>query len=249
MGKWSIGVDHDQGLGAALRLDSHEHILTSTVKKWGNGVYLACREYLTTGNLPKGSQIVGLAEDCVDMAVNPYNAPILGDQLSMIKDLKQALITGELPDAMPSKENTVWASIEEKPMVEIITVTVNDPVLSPGIPEYYGATLQEALSTEFYEIGFYRVIDSDQVKRLLSEICFSLSGVSEESTKLEVGRLVAAEAIVFVNMGEIGEKVNVDCKLVEVETGLMIAAARESYPDFESVLEGLGSLVMELGKR
>ena len=77
---------------------------------------------------------------------------------------------------------------------------------------------------------------------------FSLDGVSEENTKLEIGRLISAEAIVFVNLGEIGDKVNVDCKLVDVETGLLIAAARETYPNFESVLSGLGPLVADLGK-
>ena len=39
-----------------------------------------------------------------------------------------------------------------------------------------------------------------------------------------------------------------DCKLVDVETGLMIGAARETYSDYESVLDGLGSLVADLGR-
>ena len=83
---------------------------------------------------------------------------------------------------------------------------------------------------------------------LLSEISFFLDGVSEENTKLGIGHLVYAKAIVFVNLGEIGDKVNMDCKIVDVETGLLIAAARGTYPDFESVLDNLGVLVANLGK-
>ena len=223
--------------------------MTSTQKKWGNGVYLICKEYLTTGKLPHGAQFVGLAEDCTDLAVNPYNTPILGKQLETIRELKAALIAGELPSSPSSPaESNVWESTAVQSTVEIITVTVNDPVLSLGIPAHYGPMIQEAMSTEFLQVGLYRVIDSEQVDRLLSEISFSLDGVSEENTKLEIGRLVSAEAIVFVNLGEIGDKVNVDCKLVDVETGLLIAAARETYPDFESVLDSLGSLVADLGK-
>ncbi|MDY7027761.1 MAG: hypothetical protein SVR04_05650 [Spirochaetota bacterium] len=81
---------------------------------------------------------------------------------------------------------------------------------------------------------------------LLAEISFSLDGVSEENTRLEVGRLVAAQAIVFVNLGEIGESVNIDCKLVDVETGLLIAAFRETYPDFEILLDNLSPLIRQL---
>ena len=248
-GRWVIGVDTDQGLFSALEGGPYSHILTSTQKKWGNGVYLICKEYLTTGKLPHGTQVVGLAEDCTDLAVNPYNTPILGKQLDTIRELKAALISGELPTSIvTTAEPNVWESTSVQSQVEIITVTVNDPVLSHGIPAHYGPMIQEAMSTEFLQLGLYRVIDNEQVDRLLSEISFSLDGVSEENTKLEIGRLVSAEAIIFVNLGEIGDKVNVDCKLVDVETGLLIAAARETYPDFESVLDNLGSLVANLGK-
>ena len=86
-----------------------------------------------------------------------------------------------------------------------------------------------------------------KVDRLLSEISFSLDGVSEENARLEVGRLVAAEAIVFVNRGSLAGKVNVDCKLVDVETGLIAGDVRKTYPDFETVLNNPDTLVKNLG--
>lgn len=217
----------DQGLETALRGDPYAHILTSTSKSWSNGIYLICKEYLTTGNLPQGIQVVGMPEGCADLAINPYNTPILGDQLDTINELKTSLSAGKLPEALHSgnaREESVWTSVEPGGSVEIITVTVNRPILSPGIPVHYGPMLQEALSGEFHEVGFYRVIDSDSV-----------------------GRLVAAEAIVLANLGELGTKVNLDCKLVDVETGLMIGAVRRTYENFESALENLSPLVRELG--
>jgi len=254
---WVIGVDIDQGLQMALREMPYRHILSSTVKKWGNGVYLVGKEYLTEGKLPRGLQIVGLAEDCTDLVVNPYNALVLGDQLDTIEELKSIFIADEEPPFVSSTASSsspsttarpaVWKTLQDKPAVEILTVTVNDPILSPGVPAHYGAMIREAMSTEFHKIGLYRVIDNEQVDRLLAEISFSLDGVSEENTRLEMGRLVAAEAIVFVNIGEVGERVNIDCKLVDVETGLMIAAARETYTNFENVLDNLAPLIRELG--
>jgi len=252
-GLWAVGVDTDQGLQRALWGEEHAHILTSTVKRWGNGVYLVVSEYLETGRLPRGVQKVGLAEGCTEFAVNPYNAPILGEQLSLVEELENRLISGELSAERSNEDidsaEEVWTTVEASPAVEILTVTVNDPILSPGIPAHYGAMLQEALSTEFLNVGFYRVINRDQVNRLLNEINFSLDGVTEESRRLEVGRLVAAEAVVFVNIGDVGQSINVDCKLVDVETGLMISAARDVYNDFENVLDDAGSLVRSLGQR
>jgi len=73
-----------------------------------------------------------------------------------------------------------------------------------------------------------------------------LDGVSGKNTQLEVGRPVAADAIIFVSIGETGERVNIDCKLVDVEARLMIAGARKTYPDIEKFLENLAPRIGEL---
>lgn len=246
-GRWVIGVDTDQGLETALRGEASNHILTSTVKRWGNGVYLVVREFLEEGSLPRGVRVVGIPEGCAEVAVNPYNAPIIADQLDLMASLRAGLIAGKLPAAAPSG-GEVWRAKADIPDIEIVTVTVNDPILAPGIPEHYGPAIQEALSTEFHGIGLYRVIDKDQVDRLLEEISFSLEGVTEENQSLEIGRLAAAEAIVFVSVGDIAGQVNIDCKLVDVETGLTIAASRESYADFQKLFENLDDIVGALGR-
>ena len=234
-GGWLIGCNLDQGLEAALHDQPYEHILTSTQKKWGNGLYLVCKEYLTTGSLPKTMQTVGLKEDCADVSINPYNTPVLGSQVETIRELKEAIIAGNLDEAsvkFRAERKDVWKSLAKKTPTDALTVTVNDPVLSPGIPAHYGPVLQESLSTELLNSGFYDVIDREQVKRLLAEIRFSMEAVTDDTRQLEIGRLVAAEAIVFVTLGQLEDAVSLDCKLVDVETGLTIGAARETYPDF-----------------
>jgi basic membrane protein A len=244
-GKTVIGVDIDWGLSLALEGKPASHILTSTVKRWDEAVYLVCREYFLTATLPVGNQIVGLAEGCAELAVNPYNAPLLGTQLDTIRSLKAAILSGEIDVSRAPVRAEVWQTVET-PFTSAV-VTVADPVLTSGIPGHYGPLLQEALSTEFITAGGYRVISREQVGRLVSEINFSMGGLTDEAAGLEAGRLVAAEAIVFVKLAEIGDKINLDCKLVMVETGLAAAAVRAIYTGMDALLEDLPSVIRQLG--
>jgi basic membrane protein A len=243
--KWVIGVDVDQGLQFA-REPLGEWILTSTVKRWGTGLFLVCREFLLAGSVPGGTHVVGLNEGCVDLAINPYNTPHLLDQLDLIASVRESLARGEIPSAVAKEDREVWKS-RSTPAAERISLAVNDPEFSQGIDGSYKPTLQKALSTAFHESGRYRVISREQKDRLLEEISSSLDMIADEKQQLEVGRLIAAEVIVFVDLSKVGELLLLDVKVVDVQTGIAVSAVSESFDGIEQVFEGLGAVVRNLG--
>jgi basic membrane protein A len=243
--RWSIGVDTDQGLQFAQE-PFGKWILTSTVKRWGTGVYLVCKEFLLTGSVPVGIHVVGLNQGCVDMAINPYNTPSLLDQLDLIASVRSSLERGEIPSAVGQEETIVWKS-QSASSAQKISLAVNDPEFSRGIDVTYRPTLQKALSTAFHESGRYRVINREQKDRLLEEISSSLDITADEKQQLEVGRLIAAEVIVFVDLSKVGDKYILDSKIVDVQTGIAVSAASESFDSIEQVFEGLDLVVRSLG--
>ena len=244
MGKWVIGVDTDQGLEFAQE-PFGKWILTSTVKRWGTGVYLVCKEYLVTGIVPSGVHFVGLNEGCVDMAVNPYNAPYLMEQMELIASVRESLLRGEIPTIVPQEQSEVWKSRSVSTAART-PLAVNDPEFSKEIDASYGPTLQKALSTALHESGRYRVISREQKNRLLEEISSSLDITADEKQQLEVGRLIAAEAIVFVDLSKVGSSYILDTKVVDVQTGIALSACSESFESIEEVFDGLSYVVGKL---
>ncbi len=77
----------------------------------------------------------------------------------------------------------------------------------------------------------------------MEEISASLDITSDEKKQLEVGRLIAAEAIVFVDVSIVGSKCILDTKIVDVGTGITIAASSENFDDIEQVFEVLATVV------
>jgi hypothetical protein len=224
------------------------------VKRWGKAFYLVCKEYLQTGTVPKGIQTIGLNEDCVGLAINPYNTPHLMDQLELIQSVRTALENGEVPSAAalkgsPSGEAaTVWKQ-SSPPMEERISLTVNNPVLAEGIDTGYSRSLLNAMNTAFFTSGRYRVINRDQKGRLLEEISSSLELTSDEKEQLEIGRLIAAEAVVFVNVGRVGKRYLFDVKIVDVQTGITRSAVSEIFSNIDDVFDDMDRLVSELNEQ
>jgi hypothetical protein len=193
-----------------------------------------------------GEHVVGLAEGCVDLAINPYNTPYLLDQLELIASVRRSLERGEIPSAVDREETEVWKAAAAPTAADRIPLAVNDPEFSPGIDPSYAPTLQKAMSTAFHESGRYRVISREQKGRLLEEISSSLELTADEKRQLEVGRLIAAEVIVFVDLSRIGETYILDTKVVDVQTGIAISAASDSFERIEDVFEGLAPVVRAL---
>ena len=244
---WIIGVDFDQALHLAkLGNENARFVLTSTVKRWGTGIYLVSAEFITTGKIPAGPQVVGLPEGCVDIAINPYNSAALASQMELIAEVRETLLGGEIPAIVTKTETAVWESLEKTTESKKVSLTVNTPEFSEGVDASAIAPLQQALSTALHGIGRYRVIDPQQRRRLLDEIKTSLEGTSDEKLQLEVGRLMAAEVVVFVHLSVVGTKLTLDIKIVDVETGITLSANQTRFEDIDKVFDGVESVVQNL---
>ncbi|MBN2049407.1 MAG: BMP family ABC transporter substrate-binding protein [Spirochaetales bacterium] len=243
--KWIIGVDTDQGLERAGKPEG-TFILTSTMKKWGTGLYLVCREYLDTGKVPPGVQVVGLKEDCVALAINPYNTPLIEDHFGLIASVEASLEQGVIPSAVSEAASSAWTSVSRPKEKTLTSLAVNLPEINADMDTSCEATLQRALSTAFHETGRYRVISREQKDRLLEEISMSMEATSEEKQQLEVGRLIAAEVIVFSNLDSIGSMYIFDAKIVDVQTGITLSVCSENFSAVEDLFQAVPRLAQNL---
>jgi basic membrane protein A len=252
-GKWAIGVDVDQGLLYALSADPRErqisrHILTSSLNLFDRAIYLVCREFITKGSLPPGHQSVGLREGCVDIAINPYNSLVLSPIRDSLDRIRGDIIAGRLE--IGEADENLWAgsAVEPKAAVDQSVVSVIDPVPSGGVSEQEATLIANALSSSLFKTGRFRVIDRGQRENLLSEIQFSFSDMADRSEQLEVGRLLAADAVVVGTVGVVGERYVLDFKQIEVETGLTLSIATIYAEKKEDMLDRIEEVANELAR-
>jgi len=104
------------------------------------------------------------------------------------------------------------------------------------------------LSAALFDSGMYTVIDSSQRDTILKELEFSMSGCTDESCQLEIGRLLSAEMIVIGDIGQIGSRYMLTAKILETETSKTLGTAKGIYPDLDNLLDDMNGFAMRLAK-
>jgi len=85
--------------------------------------------------------------------------------------------------------------------------------------------LAEIMITELSKIQDLRLIERQKINSLIQEMQLSQSGIISEATGVHVGKLLGAHYLVFGSfMVSFNNKIRIDIRIVEVETGVTVKA-------------------------
>jgi len=111
---------------------------------------------------------------------------------------------------------------------------VDFTVIRGGLKEA-GAILMEQLSTLLVESGHYIVVERSKLSTIIEEIKLIQSGITEEIPEQLRPKLMFADLILTGTLAEIGDKYDINLRLLNVRTGQAIAAINVSSPLFKPV--------------
>ena len=97
---------------------------------------------------------------------------------------------------------------------------------------FAGPDMGELLSAKVIETlrdtGDYIVVEREQIVLVLEELGLGTTALADEATRLRLGRLVGAQLMVFGGYQIVGDKMRLDIRLVEVETGRVLNATQKT---------------------
>ncbi len=73
--------------------------------------------------------------------------------------------------------------------------------------------------------GGYVLIERQKLLLALEELNIGSSALAGERSRLEVGRIIGAQLMVFGGYQRVGEQLRIDLRMVEVETGAVVRTA------------------------
>ena len=91
-----------------------------------------------------------------------------------------------------------------------------------------GTGLAERLTTEFARLGKVVVVERGMLDSLMREHYLGASGALDEGSLARVGKLLQAQAVVTGSFSTLGNTVELDARLIRVETGAVLAARTET---------------------
>ena len=91
-----------------------------------------------------------------------------------------------------------------------------------GVSEQDARVLTIRLGTYLVQSGIYRVIERDEVRQILVEQDFQLTGCTTNECAVEIGQLVGARQMLAGTFGKLGSTYTIDMRIVDVETGSIL---------------------------
>ena len=94
----------------------------------------------------------------------------------------------------------------------------------------------------------YPVVERQRLVALLEELQLGSGELADESTRLRLGRLSGARMMLFGGYQAYGDSLRMDLRLVDVETGRVVAATQRTVParDLSAALQAVGEGSAEL---
>jgi len=102
------------------------------------------------------------------------------------------------------------------------------------------------LSSALFKTGRFRVIDVTQRDTLLKELEFSMSGCTDESCQLKIGKMLSAEQIVVGDIAKVGSRYMLSAKMLQTETAGTLASADGIYPTIDALVDDLYTIASTL---
>jgi len=90
---------------------------------------------------------------------------------------------------------------------------------SIGSEEFLGKGVSEIMRTELVGTKKFRVVERSQVQKALEEQKLHLTGIVDDKTAVEVGKLVGADFIVVGSVVKIGSSYTINSRMIDVKTG------------------------------
>ncbi len=160
---------------------------------------------------------------------------------------RQAIALTAAALAATSGLRPVSASAQDLPTVAVLDfagLMMGDG--SAAVP--LGKTVSAMLVTEFSERDGMQVIERQQLNEMLREQDLALSGRVDESSAIEVGRLLGAQYVLTGQATDIVGNLRMDIRAVDVETSEIVAVLKMSGLTTE-LFEIIVDLADEFGER
>ena len=128
--------------------------------------------------------------------------------------------------------NQIVASLAQNDKSKI---AVMDFVNMNGEITKLGRYMSEELTTRLYLTGKFEVIERKLLDKIIEEQKISMSGMIDESSAVELGRVLGVDAIASGTITDLGTSVKVNARLISAESGKLFSVASVEIPKNDKV--------------
>lgn len=135
---------------------------------------------------------------------------------------------------------------EDKTVIAIVDFknTSNNEELN-----YLEKAIPESIITSMAKSGRLEIVERNRLRDAISEMELGMSGIVDEQTAIEVGRAVGASAILVGSFVTIGRMIQINARLIDVETSKIIKADSKRGSVGEEIFSLMDQMAQSMEKQ
>jgi TolB-like protein len=126
----------------------------------------------------------------------------------------------------------IFAAEGEVPLKSIAVLEFE----AKGVSKIEASTLTDRFRSELVHTQVFRQIERSKIEQIFKEQKLQMSGTVKDDQLVEIGELLGAELLVIGSIGKLASTYTIDLRLVEVESGEIIASY---FKDHRGEVDGL----------
>ena len=151
----------------------------------------------------------------------PGMKTFIGKETAYVKDVRINQITFSLDKTNLSKDQSVKIFIPKK------TIAIMDFSLIGMSSSTMNKFAMEDMTTKMVQSGQYVVVERNKIDTILKEHKLADSGLMDKKSASKIGKLVSANIILTGSFAKKSNQWNVNLRLVDVSTGIIISAIND----------------------
>lgn len=147
---------------------------------------------------------------------------VLISAVILFASVQQAAAQKSPADGVKDLATQLTANLTRQPKKKIAVIAFQEiENQKAGI----GIYLAEGMITELFRIGTSEIVERSRLGDVFDELRRNESGAFDPSTAKKVGKLVGADAVVLGSVAKFQEYTAVNCRLIDTESGAILAVA------------------------
>lgn len=147
----------------------------------------------------------------------------------------------DLDTAINKLAEKITLHMAKKQKTKIAVIPFQD--LKTDIVTTLGKYIAEELTTALFNSGKFHIIERNLLNKVLEELKLSQTGAVNPSSAKELGKITGVDAVVTGTIQDLINRVAVNCRLIETETGNIFAAASEKILKDKSIAALLNEII------
>jgi TolB-like protein len=118
-----------------------------------------------------------------------------------------------------------------------------------GLLQGDAAVLVDLLSSALARTPRFQILERSNIERVMREAQFAKSDAADQSSQLQIGKMLAADYVVVGSVARVGSRYIMDARIVAVITGETERSSSVVRNSLDELIDGIKSVAAELGQR